>query len=98
MAVPVSPVLSSPITARFTRPIRAIADIEAPERLPYDSPAPVARNLFHPFDATARLHRGRPALTLVSVAVDAHDQDLAKALTESPATLPQTYRIVPRPS
>ncbi len=65
MAVPVSRALSPPITTRFTQPIKGIADIEALERLPYDSLIP-ARNLFHLFEATARLHPDRPALTVLT--------------------------------
>lgn len=54
----------SPRTTRFTAPIKTIADIEAMERLPYDSLVP-ARNLYHLFEATARLHPDRPALTVL---------------------------------
>ena len=57
--------LPSPITTRFTRPITTIADVEALERLPYDALVP-ARNLFHLFEATARLHPDRPALTVLT--------------------------------
>jgi fatty-acyl-CoA synthase len=55
----------SPITTRFTQPIKTIADIEALERLPYDSLIP-ARNLHDLFEATARLHPDRPALTVLT--------------------------------
>jgi fatty-acyl-CoA synthase len=65
MAAPVSSAVSSPITTRFTRPITGVADIEALERLPYDSLVP-ARNLLDLFEATARLHPGRPALTVLT--------------------------------
>ena len=65
MAMPVSFGLSSPITTRFTRPVKTIADIEALERQPYDSLIP-ARNLLHLFEATARLHPDRPALTVLT--------------------------------
>jgi fatty-acyl-CoA synthase len=57
--------LPSPITTRYTRPVASIADIEALERLPYDSLIP-ARNLCHLFEATARLHPDRQALTLLT--------------------------------
>lgn len=57
--------LPPPITTRFTRPIADIADIEALERLPYDSLIP-ARNLHDLFEATARLHPERPALTVLT--------------------------------
>jgi fatty-acyl-CoA synthase len=63
MAVPVSSAL--PITTRFTQPIKTIADIEALERRSYDSLVP-ARNLHHLFEATARLHPDRPALTVLT--------------------------------
>jgi fatty-acyl-CoA synthase len=53
------------MTTRFTRPVTCIADIEALERLSYDSLVP-ARNLYHLFEATARLHPGRPALTVLA--------------------------------
>ena len=36
--------LPAPMTTRFTRPVTSIADIEALERLPYDTFVP-ARNL-----------------------------------------------------
>src|SRR5262245_755976 len=65
MAVPVSSILPPTITTRFTRPVVEIADIEALERLPYDSLLP-ARNLHHLFEATARLHPERPALTVLT--------------------------------
>jgi fatty-acyl-CoA synthase len=55
----------SPITTRFTRPVTSIADIEALERLPYDSVVP-AHNLYHLFEATARLYPDRYALTVLS--------------------------------
>ena len=42
-----------------------IADIEALERLPYDRLVP-ARNLYQLFEATARLHPDRQALTVVA--------------------------------
>ncbi|MCG2627209.1 AMP-binding protein [Bradyrhizobium sp. WYCCWR 13023] len=54
-----------PITTRFTQPIETIADIEALERLPYDSLIP-AHNLHDLFEATARLHPDRPALTVLT--------------------------------
>src|SRR3954447_19061727 len=63
MAVPVSSAL--PITTRFTQPIKVIADIEALERRSYDSLVP-ARNLHDLFQATARLHPDRPALTVLT--------------------------------
>lgn len=65
MAVSVSATLPSPITTRFTQPIETIADIEALEGLPYDSLIP-ARNLHDLFEATARLHPDRPALTVLT--------------------------------
>ncbi|MBC9981125.1 acyl-CoA synthase, partial [Bradyrhizobium sp. INPA_01384B] len=64
MAVSVSTTSPPLITTRFTRPIETIADIEALERLPYDSLIP-ARNLHDLFEATARLHPDRPALTVL---------------------------------
>jgi fatty-acyl-CoA synthase len=63
--MPVSSALSSSITTRFTQPVKAIADIEALEQRPYDSLVP-ARNLLHLFEATARLHPDRPALTVLT--------------------------------
>ena len=54
----------SPKTIRFTTPIKTVADIEALERLPYDSLVP-ARNLYHLFEATAQLHPDRQALTVL---------------------------------
>ena len=57
--------LPSPITTRFTRPITTIADVEALEQSPYDALVP-ARNLFHLFESTARLHPDRPALTVLT--------------------------------
>ncbi|WP_426611823.1 AMP-binding protein [Bradyrhizobium sp. McL0616] len=60
-----SSALSSLITTRFTQPITTIADIEALERLPYDSLIP-ARSLYQLFEATARLHPDRPALTVLT--------------------------------
>lgn len=57
--------LPSSITTRYTRPVISIADIEALERLTYDSVIP-ARNLYHLFEATARLHPDRPALTVLT--------------------------------
>ena len=65
MAAPVSSALSQRITTRFTQPVATIADIEALERQPYDSLIP-ARNLHHLFEATARLHPDRPALTVLT--------------------------------
>jgi fatty-acyl-CoA synthase len=65
MAGPVSNVLPSTMTTRFTRAVADIADIEALERLPYDSLVP-ARNLHDLFDATARLHPDQPALTVLT--------------------------------
>src|SRR5262249_14435288 len=56
--------LPSPMTTRFTRAVTSIAEIEALERMPYDSLVP-ARNLYHLFDATARLHPHRAELTLL---------------------------------
>lgn len=55
----------SPITTAFTRRIATIADVEALERSPYDALVP-ARNLYHLFEATARLHPDRPALTVLT--------------------------------
>ena len=57
--------LPSPITTRFTRPVTTIADVEALEQSPYDALVP-ARNLFHLFESTARLHPDRPALTVLT--------------------------------
>jgi len=51
-------------TTKFSRTVTTIADIEALERLPYDELLP-ARNLYHLFEATARLHPERPALTVM---------------------------------
>jgi len=56
--------LPSPMTTRFTRAVTSIAEIEALERMPYDSLVP-ARNLYHLFEATARLHPNRDALTVL---------------------------------
>jgi acyl-CoA synthetase (AMP-forming)/AMP-acid ligase II/enoyl-CoA hydratase/carnithine racemase len=53
-----------PKTTRFTRPIKAIADIVALERTPYDELVP-ANNLYLLFAATALLHPDRPALTVM---------------------------------
>ncbi|MBR0852400.1 AMP-binding protein [Bradyrhizobium diazoefficiens] len=64
-AAPVSSAVSSPVTTRFTQAVKTIADIEALERLPYESLVP-ARNLHHLFEATARLHPDRPALTVLT--------------------------------
>ncbi|WP_245477371.1 AMP-binding protein [Bradyrhizobium guangzhouense] len=63
--MPVSATWPSPITTRYTQPIQTIADIEARERQPYDSLIP-ARNLHDLFEATARLHPDRPALTVLN--------------------------------
>ncbi|MBR0692574.1 AMP-binding protein [Bradyrhizobium lablabi] len=52
------------MTTRFTRLVTSIADVEALERLPYDSLVP-ACNLYHLFEATARLHPDRQALTVL---------------------------------
>jgi len=65
MAVLVSSVLPSPITTRFTQPVKTIADVEALEQRPYDSLIP-ARNLLDLFEATAHLHPDRPALTVLT--------------------------------
>jgi fatty-acyl-CoA synthase len=54
----------SPKTTRFTKPVKTIADIVALEREPYDELVP-ARNLYQLFQATAQLHPGRPALTVM---------------------------------
>ncbi len=55
---------SVPRTTKFSRTVTTIADIEALERLPYDELVP-ARNLYQLFEATARLHPARPALTVM---------------------------------
>ncbi len=55
----------SPITTRFTRRIATIADVEALEQSPYDDLVP-ARNLYHLFESTARLHPDRPAVTALA--------------------------------
>jgi fatty-acyl-CoA synthase len=65
--------LPSPITTRFTRPITTIADVEALERSPYDALVP-AHNLFDLFEATARLHPDRPALTVMTQDVSGTDE------------------------
>ena len=57
--------LPSRKTTRFTRAITSIADIEALERLPYDSLVP-ARNLYQLFEATAELHPERQALSVLA--------------------------------
>ena len=57
--------LASPITAKFTRRITTIADVEMLERSPYDALVP-ARNLYQLFQATAQLHPDRPALTVMT--------------------------------
>ena len=53
------------MTTRFTRPVVSIADIEALERLPYESLVP-ARSLYQLFDSTAQLHPDRRALTVLT--------------------------------
>jgi hypothetical protein len=55
---------SVPRTTKFSRTVTTIADIKALERLPYDELVP-ARNLYQLFEATARLHPARPALTVM---------------------------------
>ena len=55
---------SAPRTTRFCRTVTTIADIVALEQLPYDKLVP-ARNLYQLFEATARLHPERPALTVM---------------------------------
>jgi len=57
--------LPLPVTTRFTTPVTTIADIEALERLPYEQLVP-ARNLCQLFEATARLHPDRSALTVLA--------------------------------
>jgi fatty-acyl-CoA synthase len=56
--------LACPMTTRFTRPVNSIADIEALERVPYNSLVP-AHNLYDLFQATAQLHPDRSALTVL---------------------------------
>jgi fatty-acyl-CoA synthase len=56
--------MTVPRTTRFSRTVKTIADIVALEQSPYDELIP-ARNLYHLFEATARLHPERPALTVV---------------------------------
>ena len=55
---------SVPRTTKFSRTVTTITDIKALERLPYDELVP-ARNLYQLFEATARLHPARPALTVM---------------------------------
>ncbi|MGB6251642.1 MAG: AMP-binding protein, partial [Bradyrhizobium sp.] len=57
--------LLSPMTTKFTRPVVSIADIEALERLPYESLVP-ARSLYQLFESTAQLHPDRLALTVLT--------------------------------
>ena len=57
--------LLSPMTTKFTRPVVSIADIEALERLPYESLVP-ARSLYQLFELTAQLHPDRLALTVLT--------------------------------
>ena len=86
---------TSPITTRFTRPVTSIADIEALEQLAYESLVP-ARNLDHLFEATARLHPDRPALTVLNPSGDVsltHCQLLA-AISRA-ANLFRAYGITP---
>ena len=54
----------APRTTKFSRAVTTIADVEALERSPYDELIP-ARNLYQLFEATARLHPERPALTVM---------------------------------
>ena len=54
----------APKTTKFSRAVTTIADVEALERSPYDELIP-ARNLYQLFEATARLHPERPALTVM---------------------------------
>jgi fatty-acyl-CoA synthase len=54
----------APLTTRFTRTITTIADIVALEESPYDELIP-AHNLYQLFEATARLHPERAALTVI---------------------------------
>jgi fatty-acyl-CoA synthase len=87
--------LPSATTTRFTRPVRSIADIEALERLPYDGLVP-ARNLYHLFEATARLHPDRGALTVLAPSAEVsltHRQLLAEICRA--ANLFRSYGITP---
>jgi fatty-acyl-CoA synthase len=54
----------APRTTKFSRAVTTIADVQALERSPYDELVP-ARNLYQLFEATARLHPERPALTVM---------------------------------
>jgi fatty-acyl-CoA synthase len=54
----------APRTTKFSRAVTTIADVEALERSPYDELIP-AHNLYQLFEATARLHPERPALTVM---------------------------------
>ena len=54
----------APKTTKFSRAVTTIADVEALERSPYDELIP-AHNLYQLFEATARLHPERPALTVM---------------------------------
>ena len=92
-AMPVDPPCAK--TTRFTRPVTSIADIEALERLPYDSLVP-ARNLYHLFEATARLHPDRGALTVLTPSGDVsltHRQLLGEI--SRAANLFRSYGIMP---
>ncbi len=89
--------LPSPMTTRFTRPIKSIADIEALEREPYDTLVP-ARNLYDLFQATARLHPDRGALTVLTPRTSSevsftHRQLLAEI--SRAANLFRSYGITP---
>jgi len=55
---------SAPRTTKFFRTVRTIADIVALERSRYDELVP-ARNLYQLFEATARIHPDRSALTVM---------------------------------
>ena len=65
--------LALPITTKFTRRITTIADVETLERSPYDALVP-ARNLYQLFEATARWHPDRPALTVMTEDVSGKDE------------------------
>jgi fatty-acyl-CoA synthase len=91
--------LPSPKTIRFTTPIKTVADIEALERLPYDSLVP-ARNLYHLFEATALLHPDRQALTVLgksplgSSETNLTHRELLAEITKA-ANLFRSYGITP---
>jgi fatty-acyl-CoA synthase len=99
MTMPNSLPRSTPRTTRFSRIVTTIADIAALERSPYDALIP-ARNLYQLFEATARFHPERPALTVMPAgdpqesAVTLSHKGLLDAITRS-ANLFRSLGIAP---